>query len=336
MSQRVYITDVSPRDGLQNESGVIPTASKIELVRRLCLTGVDEIEVSSFVSPRWVPQLGDAADVFAGAAGHKPPGMIFSALAPNEQGAAALLGVNSLAQRRIIDKMSLFTAASEAFNRKNTNAGIDESLGRFGPALALAAKAGLWVRIYISCVIACPYEGDISPRQVLSVFRKIAGMVTHSDYWPSGSIGEGSTFAGVEIDLGDTIGAATPRTTEDLLNPLLREEGMLAELGSIGRGNGRMPLVLHFHDTFGHAAECVKRALGMGIRSFDGSAGGLGGCPYAKLQNGRRAPGNISTETLVRTVHAEGFRTGVDLDRLAQASDYARRLVADAPTAMGG
>lgn len=339
MSDRVYITDVSPRDGLQNEAGVISAASKIELVRLLCETGVDEIEVSSFVSPRWVPQLGDAAEVFTGAAAFKPRGMLFSALVPNEKGATSLLEVNN-AQRTddgplggggpsvtpLIDKLSLFTAASETFNKRNTNATIDQSIERFKPALALAAKNGLWVRLYISCAIACPFEGDISPKQVLNVFRKLASMVTHSDYWPTGEIGEGNTFAGVEIDLGDTIGVATPRSTQALLKEMLKEEGMLAELACIEKTRSRLPLVLHFHDTFGHASECVNAALDMGIRSFDGSAGGLGGCPYAKTIHGKRAPGNISTETLVRTINDAGFKTGVNLDRLAKAGRFARQI----------
>ncbi len=331
MSDRVYITDVSPRDGLQNEPGVIPTANKIELVRRLCDAGVDEVEVSSFVSPKWVPQLGDAAEVFAGASGYKRAGMMYSALAPNEKGAAALLAVNDQAGQRVIDKMSLFTAASEAFNRKNTNAGIDDSLVRFRPALGMAARAGLWVRVYISCVIACPYEGEISPRRVVEVLTKIGEMLTHSDYRADGPLGAGKTFAGVEIDLGDTIGAATPVKTAALLESIYKEERWVAELGGLGQGAGwRSPLVLHFHDTFGGASECVKTALAMGIRSFDGSVGGLGGCPYATRANGERAPGNISTEVLVRTIHAEGLTTGVDLDRLGEAGEYARRIVGEA------
>lgn len=335
MTDHVYITDVSPRDGLQNEPGVIPAAAKVELVRLLSLSGVDEIEVSSFVSPKWVPQLGDAAEVFAAAAKYKRAGLCFSALAPNERGAAALVDVNHHVggDARVIDKMSLFTSASETFNRKNTNAGIDESLDRFRPALALAAREGLWVRVYISCVVACPYEGPIAPRQVAAVFSKIAGILTHSQYWADGPIGAGRTFAGVEIDLGDTIGAATPGKTEALLEAILKENGWMSELGSLGRERvSRLPIVLHLHDTFGRAAECVQTALAMGIRSFDGSAGGLGGCPYATPPGGARAPGNISTETLVRTIHAAGLTTSVDLDRLQIAGDYANRIVAGGVT----
>ncbi|MBC7773788.1 MAG: hydroxymethylglutaryl-CoA lyase [Pyrinomonadaceae bacterium] len=341
MAESVFITDVSPRDGLQNERSAITTQQKAELVRLLCASGVDEVEVSSFVSAKWVPQLGDASELFRTLAAEGPElrqqhaqrgRTIFSALAPNEQGMKALLGVNEAARAKVIDKVSLFTAASETFNKRNTNATIAESIERFRPALALAAKEGLWVRVYVSCAFACPFEGEIKPGQVIKVVKQIAGLVSHSEYWPDGPITQGDSFAGVEIAIGDTIGAATAGRTELLFQRLLDAE-MAAWFHEFPGANdtGRWPpLVLHLHDTFGRAGECVKAALDLGIRRFDGSAGGLGGCPYASTPT-TRAPGNIATETLVDVVHAAGFATGVDVDRLRAAGDFARSLIRPVP-----
>ena len=327
MADFIRITDVSPRDGLQNEAGVIPTAGKVELVRRLCETGVDEVEVSSFVSPKWVPQLGDAEQVFLGAAASKPPGMCFSALVPNEKGMDSFLGVNESAGRRVIDKVSLFTAASETFSRKNTNASIDETLDRFRPVLQRAAGAGLAVRVYISCVFACPFEGEISPGQVAKVVRKVLSLLDHSDFYPDPE--GGKSFASLEVDLGDTIGAGTAGKTRELLSAV---QGLAEWVDFTGRD---MSLVLHLHDTFGRAAECVQKGLELGIRSFDGSVAGLGGCPYASTP-GKRAPGNISTELLVRTVQAAGFQTNVDMTKLGEAAECARRIVAASRSSGGG
>jgi len=328
MPERVRITDVSPRDGLQNEAGIIPTSEKAELVRRLCAACVDEVEVSSFVSPKWVPQLGDAAALFGMLASGKPRGMIYSALAPNETGAAALMKVNRDAADadaslpRVIDKMSLFTAASETFNRRNTNAGIDESFERFRPALVLAARAGLAVRIYVSCAIACPFEGPIAPSAVRVVVEKALRLVADRAVLDAGLEHGGlGGFAQIEIDLGDTIGAADPESTRRLLESV-NTSNLWASVPAAS-------LVLHLHDTFGRASSCVRAALEMGVRSFDGSAGGLGGCPYASTP-GKRAPGNISTEALVSTVLGAGFRTGVDVDKLREAGDFAREIVARA------
>jgi len=305
MAERVRITDVSPRDGLQNEPGVIPTAEKVRLVELLCATGVDEVEVTSFVSPKWVPQLGDAAEVCAGLIGKKPPGMLFSALVPNEQGMESLLGANERARRgpRLIDKASVFTAASETFSKKNTNATIAESLVRFGPVAAAAGREALALRGYISCVIACPFEGPIAAAAVADVAAALVDV--------------GVT----ELDLGDTIGAGTPETVRAMLSAVRDRVG--------GGWFERQAVTLHLHDTFGRAAECVKTALGLGVRSFDGSVAGLGGCPYASTP-GRRAPGNISTELLVRTVEEAGYETGVDLGKLEEAARFAREIVGKA------
>ncbi|HED53756.1 MAG TPA: hydroxymethylglutaryl-CoA lyase [Phycisphaerales bacterium] len=296
MPERVRITDVSPRDGLQNEpmredGSPIPTADKAELVRALERTGVDEIEITSFVSPEWVPQLGDAAELCTMLAGTKPAGMTFSALVPNSKGLDHLLQANQDAGERLIDKASVFTAASETFSRKNTNADIAETLTRFKPVIARAHEEGLTTRGYISCVIACPFEGIILPEAVADVARRLLELGVD------------------EIDLGDTIGAGVTETTAAMLAAVL-------DVVPADR------LVLHLHDTFGRAAECVRAALDMGLRSFDGSVAGLGGCPYAST-DANRAPGNLATESLVRIILDQGFTTGVDLESLAKAADIA-------------
>lgn len=303
MTRRVRITDVAPRDGLQNEPGLIAAADKARLVTLLARAGVDEIEVSSFVSPRWVPQLADAAEVFrllAEGLSEEERGVlpIFSALVPNEKGLEGALSVNRSAGRRLIGKVAVFTAASETFSRRNTNASIGESLERLRPVMAGARAHGLAVRGYISCVIACPFEGPIGPDGVARVAASLIELGAD------------------EIDLGDTIGAGTAESVRALLRACLR----------VAPPEGSVPTTLHLHDTFGRATECVRAGLEMGIRSFDGSVAGLGGCPYAGTP-GRPAPGNIATELLVRTVEEEGFATGVDREALASASAFARRIV---------
>lgn len=324
MSAHVRITDVSPRDGLQNEPGVIAASEKARLVELLCRTGVDEVEVTSFVSPRWVPQLGDGAEVFEALAARFPRGTrrpMFSALVPNERGLDGALAANHAAGRALIEKVSLFTAASETFSRKNTNASIAETFDRFTPVLDRAAVAGLRVRLYVSCVVACPFEGPISPDAVAAVARRgLQVMRRAHDSRPAGAPG----LAGIEIDLGDTIGAATPET----ISPVIERTLALPEWG-----HARWPeaaLVLHLHDTFGKAASCVTRALSLGVRSFDSAAGGLGGCPYASTP-GKRAPGNIATTALVRAIREAGFEAAVDDEALAIASEFAAGLAASRP-----
>lgn len=304
--ERVRITDVSPRDGLQNEAGVIATAEKVRLVDLLAGSGVDEVEVTSFVSPKWVPQLGDAAEVLSRVA-MPPAGVVYSALVPNEKGFEGALAANG-ARRGILGKVSVFTAASETFARKNTNASIAETIERFVPVVSRAHAAGLRVRGYVSCVVACPFEGAIEPSQVARVSARLLEIGVD------------------EIDLGDTIGAGTPGTIRAMLEAVL---GSCPSLRGSGGSAAAETLTLHLHDTFGRAAACVAEALRAGVRSFDGSAGGLGGCPYASVE-GRRAPGNIDTGLLVETIHAEGYRTGVDLGLLSRAGEWAREIVARA------
>lgn len=303
MSERVRITDVAPRDGLQNEPDRIPTEDKVRLVELLCATGVDEIEVSSFVSPKWVPQLADAAEVFEAAVLFKPPQVVYSALVPNERGMRAALAVNqrSLGEVgvRAVDKVAVFAAASESFSQRNTNASIDDTIERFVPVVEAARSEGLAVRGYVSCAIRCPLEGDIAPEAVARVAGKL------------GELGLD------EIDLGDTIGAGTPESIGAMLRAVIER---------VGPGRAGAPtLTLHLHDTFGTAAACVATALDLGVRSFDASAGGLGGCPYASTAQ-QRAPGNLSTRQLVEAVESAGFETGVDLEFLESASRFARSI----------
>jgi len=313
--ESVRITDVSPRDGLQNEAGVIPTADKVRLVELLSETGVDEVEVTSFVSAKWVPQLGDARDVLKGclnsreiqvamaSEGGRPSwksrSPMLSALVPNLKGFEDLQRFAEEEGQWTVEKVSVFTAASEEFNRRNINASIAESIERFRPVLERAHSHRLIVRGYISCVIACPFTGAVKPSKVIEVAHQLLEVGVD------------------EIDLGDTIGAGTADSIRDLLAEYLRE---------VPVRSSQLPVTLHLHDTFGRAADCVRTALDLGVRSFDGSVAGLGGCPYASTP-GKRAPGNIATETLVRTVHETGYVTGVDMDALARAGAFAREIV---------
>jgi hydroxymethylglutaryl-CoA lyase len=297
LNERVRITDVAPRDGLQNEPAVIATSDKRRLVEALLATGVDEIEISSFVSPKWVPQLADAAELFEQVVDLDRRPTLFSALVPNERGMEAALRVNDQVRPPAIDKIAVFTAASETFSQRNTNATIAETISRFRPVIRLAKDHGFASRGYVSCVVACPFEGPIAPEQVSEVCLRLAELGVD------------------EIDLGETIGLGTPESITAMLK---------AVIGVIS-GTGAPALTLHLHDTRGQAAECVLASLECGIRSFDGAAGGLGGCPYASTP-GKRAPGNISTLTLVRTIEAAGFETGVDCDALEEASEIAARM----------
>jgi len=300
MEGRVRITDVSPRDGLQNEPGVVPAAGKARLVRALAAAGVDEVEVTSFVSPRWVPQLADAGDVLADLLADPPERRpVFSALVPNEKGYERFMRHRSEA---LPLKLAVFTAASETFSQKNTNASIAETVERFAAFVPDAVERGVLVRCYVSCVVACPYEGPIEPSAVRRVCDRLRELAP-DEAWDAGQI---------ELDLGDTIGAGTAESTAALLDAFTEAE--------------RGALTLHLHDTFGRAPECVRAGLEAGVRSFDGSAAGLGGCPFAGTVEAP-APGNISTETLVTACENAGFETGVDRPKLAEAASLARELV---------
>jgi len=311
----VRLTDVSPRDGLQNETGIVPTEEKVELVRLLAEAGVDEIEVTSFVSPRWVPQLADAEAVL-GSLRDSPPGRgagplpggegagspALIALVPNRRGFERALTIHGPAFPL---KVAVFTAASETFSRKNTNASIAETIERFREFVPEAVERGMAVRCYVSCAIACPYEGEVEPRAVREVCDRLRDLAP-APAWERGQ---------VELDLGDTIGAGDAVRTRRLLEAFEPGE--------------RAALTMHFHDTFGRAGECVRESLEMGVASFDGAVGGLGGCPYAGTKDAR-APGNVSTERVAAIAEAEGFRTGVDLDALRRVGERARRITHEA------
>jgi hydroxymethylglutaryl-CoA lyase len=233
---------------------------------------------------------------------------VLSALVPNLVGMQGVLDANRAAQRRLLSKVAVFTAASETFSQKNANATIAQTLERFRPVITTARTEGLMIRGYISCAIACPFEGPIAPRAVIDVGRSLIDLGVD------------------EIDLGDTIGAGTRDSIATLVSQYRREIPIVG---------GRILTTLHLHDTFARAADCVRAALDLGVRSFDGSVAGVGGCPYASTPT-RRAPGNISTELLVRTVEEAGFQTGVDMDRLKEAAAYASGIVAKSRAGTGG
>jgi hydroxymethylglutaryl-CoA lyase len=277
----IRIIEVGPRDGLQSETAAIPTHVKVAYVDALSAAGLPEIEAGAFVSPKWVPQLADSEDVFRSI--RRVPGVIYSALVPNEQGMERALAAQ-------VDKVAVFTAASETFNRKNINATIEESIARFAPVIRRAREKGMPVRGYVSTAFWCPYEGRVMPSKAVGVCRRLVD-------------------AGVdEISIGDTIGKAVPDEVRQLLEALLP---------SVPASK----LALHFHDTFGHAVENVVASWKLGIAAFDSSAGGIGGCPYAP-----GASGNIATEALIAALRREGAEVPGDLEALAKA----RRIIAPA------
>jgi hydroxymethylglutaryl-CoA lyase len=280
VSDPIKIVEVGPRDGLQNQNHIIPTDVKIQFVNVLSQSGLKEIEVSSFVSPKWVPQLADAKEVFEGI--KRVPGVLYSALVPNVK------GLESAVQSKV-DKVAVFTAASETFNQKNTNASIDESIRRFEEVIKISPVP---VRAYVSTAFVCPYEGLIEPLKVEAVVDRLIDIGIQ------------------EVSIGDTIGRATVEQVSLLLELLLQKYP--AQI-----------FAMHFHDTFGKALHNVKCAEEMGIRTFDASSGGLGGCPFAP-----GAPGNIATEALIHTFPS---RTGVDVSEVTRAykiiQDYLKKTV---------
>ncbi|MCA3641842.1 MAG: hydroxymethylglutaryl-CoA lyase [Methylobacterium sp.] len=241
MGEHVRIFEMSPRDGLQNEARLIPTAQKIELVDRLSECGFDRIEVTSFVSPKWVPQMADAAEVMAGIT--RKPGIGYAVLTPNLKGYEGARAARA-------DEVAIFASASEGFSRKNINCSIAESLQRFEPVVAAAKADGMPVRGYISCVVECPYDGPTPPGKVAEVASALFGMGCY------------------EVSLGDTIGKATP-------------EGIARMLDAVAKAVPPAKLAGHYHDTGGRALENIAASLERGLRVFDASVGNLGGCPYA-------------------------------------------------------
>jgi len=280
MTGFVRIVEVGPRDGLQNEKATIATADKIALVDRLSATGLQSIEATSFVSPKWVPQLADAAEVFTGIA--RRPGVHYPVLVPNEKGYDRARAVG-------VEEIAVFTAASEAFNRTNINASIDESLQRFAPVLERARADGVRVRGYVSTVLGCPYQGEVPLADVVRVARELHAMGCY------------------EISLGDTIGVGTPGKARAMLRAVAAEVPMPA-------------LAVHFHDTYGQALANILACLEEGVAVVDSAVSGTGGCPYA-----RGATGNVASEDVAYMLRGMGIETGIDLDAL---SDTGRWLAA--------
>ncbi len=273
--REVIVTEVGPRDGLQNERALVPVEAKVDLVESLVEAGLRHIEVTSFVSPKWVPQLADAAEVYRRV--RKREGVRYIVLTPNRKGMERALEVGA-------NGVAVFTAASESFTKKNINSSIEQSILNFREVLALARSQNIWVRAYVSTCFVCPYEGGVAPEAVRRVALRL--------------LEEGID----ELSLGDTIGAATPRQVDDVLDLLLKD-------------CDPEKIALHFHDTRGTALVNVFAGLQKGIRKFDSSAGGLGGCPYAP-----GASGNLATEDLVYFLRGMDIASGIDLDQVASAS----------------
>ena len=284
MADSVTLFEVGPRDGLQNEKTQIATNDKIALVNLLSQAGLRKIEVSSFVSPKWVPQMADAAEVFAGI--DRVEGVEYTALTPNMRGfeGAIASGVNEIA---------IFGAASEGFSQKNINCSIAESLERFAPVVDAAKEANIPVRGYVSCVTDCPYDGVVAPTAVASVAKEMLALGCY------------------EISLGDTIGVGTPKKVALMLEAVLKVVDADRLAG-------------HFHDTNAQALANIEVAIEHGLRVFDASVGGLGGCPYAP-----GAAGNVATEKVVVMLEAKGFSTGIDRKKLEAAASFARSLTSD-------
>ncbi|CAN5507297.1 bifunctional 3-hydroxy-3-isohexenylglutaryl-CoA lyase/hydroxymethylglutaryl-CoA lyase [soil metagenome] len=274
---KVRIVEVGPRDGLQNEKTVVTLETKLELIDKLADAGLREIEATSFVSPKWVPQMGDHSDLMKQL--KRKPGVSYPVLTPNLKGFEAAVEAGA-------DHVAVFAAASESFSQKNINCSIDESLDRFAPLMEAAARHKVKVRGYVSCVIDCPYEGAVSPVRVREVAERLMAMGCY------------------EVSLGDTIGTGTPAT-------------VLRMLETVASGVTVDKLAGHYHDTYGMAAANVYASYQFGVRTFDASVGGLGGCPYAK-----GATGNVATEDVVYLLHGLEADTGIDLGKLIDCAAW--------------
>ncbi|MEW5249128.1 hydroxymethylglutaryl-CoA lyase [Microbulbifer discodermiae] len=274
---RVKMVEVGPRDGLQNEQREIAVATRIELIDRLADSGLPVVEAGSFVSPKWVPQMAASGEVFKGI--ERRPGTVYSALTPNLKGYERAIEASA-------DEVAVFAAASESFAQKNTNCSIDESLARFRPLLERALEEGVPVRGYVSCVLGCPYEGDIDPARVAQVSAALLEMGCY------------------EISLGDTIGVGTPAAARRMIDQVAAKVPV-------------EKLAVHFHDTYGQALANIYAALQAGVGVVDSAVAGLGGCPYAP-----GASGNVASEDVLYMLNGLGITTGVDLKRLVEAGNF--------------
>jgi hydroxymethylglutaryl-CoA lyase len=278
----VKVVEVGPRDGLQNEPREVPTKVKLELIERLAGAGLSAVEATAFVSPKWVPQMADHTEVLERI--RRKPGVSYPVLTPNLKGFEAARAAGAT-------EVAIFGAASEAFSRRNINCSIAESLERFTPVLNAAKAAGISVRGYVSCVLGCPYEGNVAPERVADVAAALYEMGCY------------------EVSLGDTIGVGTPAKTQSMLKACAQ----------------RIPLehlAGHYHDTYGQALANTYASLELGVRTFDASVAGLGGCPYAA-----GASGNVATEDVVYLLHGLGMETGIDLDRLVATGTWISELL---------
>ncbi|AVV34939.1 hydroxymethylglutaryl-CoA lyase [Halomonas sp. SF2003] len=283
--RKVRIVEVGARDGLQNESVPVATATKLELIRRLSDSGLAHVEAASFVSPRWVPQMADHREIMLALRDRlAKSATTYSALTPNMKGLEAALECG-------VREVAVFGSASESFSQRNINCSIAESLARFAPVVEHALKAGVRVRGYVSCVLGCPYEGEIAPAEVAAVARELKALGCY------------------EVSLGDTIGVGTPLKAKHLLEQVSREVPITQ-------------LAAHFHDTYGQALANLYAVLEEGIAVIDSSVAGLGGCPYAK-----GASGNVASEDVLYLLEGMGIETGVDLAALARTGDWISRTL---------
>jgi hydroxymethylglutaryl-CoA lyase len=286
LPRKVRIVDVGPRDGLQNEPKSVPTSVKIELIERLQDAGVPAVEATAFVSPKWVPQMADHAEVMAGI--RKRPGVAYPVLVPNMKGFEAARDAGA-------EEVAVFGAATETFSRKNINCSIAESLERFVPVVEAAKAEGMRVRGYISVVAGCPYEGEVAPRAVADLANELYRMGCY------------------EVSLGDTIGVGTPKKIRALIEAVAKKVP-IAKIGG------------HYHDTYGQALANIYASLELGIKIFDCSVAGLGGCPYAK-----GATGNVATEDVIYMLDGLGIETGIDLEKLFRAGEFVCRALGREP-----
>ena len=286
MNKSVKIVEVGPRDGLQNEPGEVPTAVKVELIERLADAGLPAVEATAFVSPKWIPQMADHTEVLERV--RRKPGVSYPVLTPNLKGFEAARAAGA-------SEVAVFGAASEAFSKKNINCSIAESLARFQPIIELALKEKVKVRGYVSCVLGCPYEGDIAPARVAEVAGALYDMGCY------------------EISLGDTIGVGTPGKAKAMIEACARRVPLERLAG-------------HYHDTYGQALANIYASLEAGVATFDASVAGLGGCPYAA-----GASGNVATEDVVYMLQGLGIETGVDLRRLVEIGRWICGILGRAP-----
>jgi hydroxymethylglutaryl-CoA lyase len=291
MPRKVRIVEVGPRDGLQNEKQEVPTQVKLELIERLADAGLLAVEATAFVSPKWIPQMADHTEVLEGI--RRKPGVSYPVLTPNLKGFEAARAAGAT-------EVAIFGAASESFSKKNINCSIAESLERFRPVADAARAANVKVRGYLSCVLGCPYEGEIAPEKVAEVAQALYDMGCY------------------EISLGDTIGTGTPGKTKAMIEAVARRV-------PVGKLAG------HYHDTFGQALANIYASLELGVATFDTSVAGLGGCPYAK-----GASGNVATEDVVYMLQGLGIETGIDLGKVVDTGQWICGVIGKQPASKAG